>query len=208
MMASFEENGKNAFYLREFNNAKSSFLKYYSDIQISLGARLIGFSVAIFTLIQVVNWNKTGLAQVFHLSFTSGIVAFDLKFIPFLVAMTLIMVYIARTIFRYAATSGLCNSLIILYPSEIDDKISVHHAIAKKAYQNMKKRNEKIFVWLPFHWFIAGPDIENKEANDVKSNDDKKEMVAEKTSYSNFYGWIISWLFAILFSFMLLWILW
>ena len=39
-------------YNEEFHRAKESLLKYYSDIQVSLGARLIGLSVALFALVE------------------------------------------------------------------------------------------------------------------------------------------------------------
>jgi hypothetical protein len=181
---------------QDFVNAKSALLKYYSDIQISLGARLIGFGVAIFTLLQVVNWNKTGLSEVFSASFSSGIVTFALKLVPFFVAVLILMTYSVRTIFRYASVSGVCNSIIGINISNIDQNDPVHYAICKRSYEDMLTAKIRVFKWLPFEWFLTGATMGGKEKD------------KERNARANALGWFVSIFIAFFASVILLWLMW
>jgi hypothetical protein len=189
----------------DFNRAKETLLKYYSDVQISLGARLLGFGVVLFALIEAYrNFNGAGSGKgLFELMFdpTAVYPLFSLlKGMLFLSGVLFLIVYLVRTVFRYAAISGFCCNIQTVEPF---DGSSVHGEISKKVYNKML-RNDKdqcahVFVWFPFSWFMTGDRTVDGKMEDVA----KKEMDKDIMS-----GWIVSLFAGIIITIALAIILW
>lgn len=175
--------------IEDFNDAKNALLNYYSGIQISLGTRL-GFGAVLFTLFQVANWNTTGLSAIstFKLSF------FPIKLILFWLAVFTLILYMVRTLFRYASVSGYLDSIMTLNLFEnIQD--SPHASICAESYQKMVAEKVKVFFFFPFNWFLSGimgADTDLSNTFNVKSN---------------FKGWALSVLISAFLSSVLFWTL-
>jgi hypothetical protein len=161
----------------EFNAAKSTLLKYYSDLQNSLGVRLFAFSVLLFTLFQITSWNSSqGLSAIWDGTFS---ISSLFKITLFLLAIFVIISYMVRTIFRYASLSGICNWIIVIEPFSNGTK-SIQAAICAEIYQRMVCRETHVFVRFPFQWFVSGTLGDDEELNRKWNN------------VSNFYGWSVS----------------
>jgi hypothetical protein len=165
----------------DFNSAKEALLKYYSDTQISLGARLIGYIVALFTLFEAVsNFSKSGFSDIFlGVTITTDPFTSFAKLALFFVGTWLLIIYIIRTIFRYAACAGFCNYLMGLPPPKDGSKPLNHGAISTKVYRKMLGKRVKVFFIFPFNWFLSG----NKGGTQQAHKDLQKDT---------FSGWIVS----------------
>lgn len=167
----------------EFNRAKEALLKYYSDVQVSLGARLIGFSVALFALFEAFgNFSFSGLSGklseiIFGETVTPPFLAL-MQGILFFLGTLILVIYMVRTILRYASVSGFCNALQGVAPFPVDAETVVHAKIVQTAYRNMLNDNNgkgsRVFFVFSFSLFIGG-DI---------GKDEKKRMEKD-----NYLGW-------------------
>ncbi len=186
------------FVIEDFNRAKESLLKYYSDVQVSLGARLIGFGVALFTLLEAFrNFNSDKLSQMIFgeiltfplLPLIQGILLFH--------GILLLVTYMVRTILRYAAISGFCNALVGVVPFKINDETIVHAEISKKAYEIMNLGSEgkgtRVFRIFPFGFFLGG---------------DMGEGEKERMKRDNYLGWFWSLLIGALITFAMFILFW
>jgi hypothetical protein len=172
----------------EFSSAKNALLKYFSDLQNSLGLRLFAFSVLLFSLFQIASWNNNkGLTALMDSNPYVSAIRLGL----FFSAVLFVLIYMVRTVFRYASISGICNQIIILEP--FDSKYqSIQAAICYTIYPNMVLHEKKVFYEFPFQWFVGGTICSNDEANNKFI---KKE---------NRKGWLVS--FGIAFGLLILFI--
>lgn len=150
-----------------FNRAKEALLKYYSEVQVSLGARLIGLSVALFALLEAFkNFNADGLSLTLYVNSSFSFS----KIFLFFFGILLLTVLMVRSIFRYATISGYCNKILVLPPFEEEKDTVIHAEIAKKAYQSLfndkGKCTSSVFYCFPSSFFLEGErgKIENKDA--------------------------------------------
>ncbi len=148
-------------YNEEFNRAKDALLKYYSDVQVSLGARLIGLSVALFALLEAFkNFNSEGLSLICGQNLVSNQFFANIKLIILFHGILLLMVLMVRSVFRYASISGFCNNILVLPPFEIKENTIVHAQVANSAYSNMFNKEGKciqhVFFCFPASYFFEG----------------------------------------------------
>jgi hypothetical protein len=166
----------------EFNAAKNTLLKYYSDLQNSLGVRLFAFSVLLFTLFQITSWNNSqGLTAIW--GGTISILSI-FKITWFFLAIFVIISYMVRTIFRYASLSAICNWIIVVEPFSNGTK-SIQAAICAEIYQRMVCHETQVFIRFPFQWFVSGTLGEDEDLNRKWNN------------VSNFYGWLVSFIIGV-----------
>lgn len=183
----------------QFDNAKNTVLSYCSSTQTSLGALLIGYAVALFTLFELFkDLGRGGLANSFQLGIKieainsligNSYVKLGLLFIGAL----LITTYIVRTVHRYASYSGLYNCVMYMEPPlEKIKGMSLQYAILKKAYGEMKREGRRAFL-LPFNYFFTGEEVEG---------------TGKEKRKGTFYGWMLSVIIAVFLVVGLLILLW
>ena len=177
--------------MSQFSEDRDVLLRYYSEIQSSQSARLIGFSVALFTLLQMVQLSGQGtFSKIFpfvSMSVPSWLITI-LNFVVFLIflgTVFLLNLYIIRSIFRYAVYGLLISQL--MYVSQTVAKPqkdeSFLRVISKIAVERIEKR--KLYTFIPLIWFISAKRFER---------DNKK-------------GWLFSGFLAIVLALSFLWFL-
>ena len=140
----------------EFHRAKEALLKYYSDVQVSLGARLVGLIVGLFALLEVFkNFSNPSLLQMlFQVDWSSSGYFVALKGFIFYFGVGVLLVIMIRTIFRYAAVSGFCNELQVLEPFQVSESVALHGEMASRAYSRMLLRDNgkpaQVIFFFPF----------------------------------------------------------
>ena len=153
----------------QISEARKAVQTYYADQQSQQGARLVGFVIGLFTLLQLAQASKNlRLSGVFP-NFPKVIEAINAPFWDFLKVLfllagtTIIMFFIFRTIFRYSLYGVMASQVFIVKESEIekykqDSDYNELHAfnqvVAVDAY-----KNKKVF-WLPARWFMSLDDKE------------------------------------------------
>lgn len=168
--------------LTDYYNAKNTLLKYYSDVQISLGTRILALGAIIFALFQATNYADLAIFSV-----------------PFYFALIVVILPIIRTAFRYAAISGYCNSIIT---HKTPDKIemSIHSSICALSYEKM----DKVFMVFPSDLFFAGTLPKNIPSE--ASNDDSKQKISKWDGWMrSLLGWLISLVIAEVLALALVW---
>lgn len=163
-------------YNEEFHRAKESLLKYYSDIQVSLGARLIGLSVALFALVEAFkNFNSEGLSVILGQNLSTNQFFAVLKLIILFHGILLLMVLMVRSIFRYASVSGFCNKIQVLPPFGVNENTIVHAQVAYRAYKKMfddkGECTEHVFFCFPISYFLEGYRGSSEGADDNRRRD-------------------------------------
>ena len=111
----------------------------------------------------------------------------------------LVVMLLIRTIFRYAAISGYCNSIIVLEPPEKIEK-SLHAPICADSYQSMN--NERVFIIFPANLFFSGT---LTERSNLEHDTSKKHTSKRYLQMSNIAGWFVSLFFAAILSLALVW---
>lgn len=187
--------------LTDFDDAKNGLLRYYASKETAHSARLIGFTVALFTLLQTVSrgplseffsvwagyvlyesWLSHTLAYVWETvpTWAWGAGRFFLLFfsIVFLITLTI------HTIFRYLVYAKFSQYVVFVGQSEISKyPLPIHHSIHKATFEMVKK--QKLLGLLRAELFIP------------TRRDDK-----------TWRGWIWCSLLAIFFGALLLLLLW
>jgi len=176
-----------------FEEARNTLLSHYSDSQTSQGARLIGFAVALFTLIQTVQSSGSNLLSTI---FPTGLVmaGFEIltpyangaKAILLFAGILVLMTYIVRTMFRFAVYSGFASYLINLLPFEVEKNQSIQSAIHNAVIQSMINKNAKLYWVIQCKWFIASECHRRENRN----------------------GWILALIIALILTSILVWLLW
>jgi hypothetical protein len=141
--------------IRLFEETKSSLLRYHSELQSSQAARLVGFAVALFTLIQTVQTaRQNGLSVIFGVELNIPIPS-SVGLLSFSAGIFILMLLIIRAIFRYAAIASLAQRLIELEPFHIEEGRSFHNDVAYKACEKFSKERSKLYIGLfPAIWFV------------------------------------------------------
>jgi hypothetical protein len=147
---------------------KSDLLSYYSSQQISQGARLVGFAVGTFTLLQVV-LHQNHISEIFpdaRLILTSNeFLVSDGFWKVFILALGtfMLLVWLIRAIFRFAVFSCLANWTKLVYHKKVQeyissskDELSIHAAVMGCArIKYSEEKNHKHLYWLlPSAWFF------------------------------------------------------
>lgn len=158
----------------EFDKGKNSLLRHYSDIQTSSVTRLIGFVAGLFTLIQTVQTSKIyKISDVFVIPISIPIPDYILAMTPllrlllFAGAVFVLVFYIVRTMFRFAAFNDLKESLLALslssLPEEPSADTSIEEIIATNVLTYLRGRKAQAKVYgIPVTWFIRS-DLLKKE---------------------------------------------
>ena len=140
-----------------FEETKNALLRYYSDVQTALGARLIGFTVALFTLLQVVQpslFNKASMLLPIPPVINIGNFAISWKPCVLFLGVLVLMVFIIRTIFHYAIYGKLLSQLIVISPFDIPENQSAHDLILAKIGERTRNwQTIKIYLVFPFNCF-------------------------------------------------------
>ena len=167
-----------------FEDVKNSLLCYYGDCQSSSGTRLLGYIVALFTLVEV--------ARIGQSSNESW-----LKFSIFFSGIVFLMIMIVRTSFRYAAFSGFCSYLIDIWePTNfgknskgiVTENVSKHAQVNEAFVKEMEERGTKVFWLFDFELFVTCSAPRENTEQDLERR--KKE-----TTRKNIKGWFISFAF-------------
>lgn len=143
-----------------FEETKSALLRHYSEQQTSQGTRLIGFAVSFFTLIQTVQVSYSDkLAEVFaplnQLPLPSfAVVVKPLLLLSMFSIASILMIFIVRTVFRFAAVAILIQSLLELPPTTNDANQSLTTVISNRMREEFEKRNAKLYWLFPATWFV------------------------------------------------------
>jgi len=147
-------------YNEDFHSAKESILKYYSDVQVYLGARLLGLSVALFAVLQGYKSFNSPESNLFGQTLAPSQFFTILKLLILFHGILLITVLMVRSMYRYASISGFCNKILVLPPFEINKSTVVHEQIANNAYSSMFDKDEKctqrVLYSFPASFFFEG----------------------------------------------------
>jgi len=116
------------------DEAKGILLRYYTDQQTSQSARLIGFVVALFTLLGAVQISKSNPLStafnnfpfLFDKEIASAINWSILKFPLFFASVCILNFFIVRAIYRFSVYGFLSSCLIDLRLSEIHDTLAAY----------------------------------------------------------------------------------
>lgn len=147
----------------QFIEIKNSLIHYYTAQQTSQSARLIGFLVALFTLLQTVQYSKlyplNGL-------FPNTIITFPclawftelLKLLLLLLGILFLMVFIVRTVFRFSIYADLSGMMmeINLNDSKAEEPPISHSAAHNKLVSKVAAK--KVYWIFKLGWFIPGFD--------------------------------------------------
>lgn len=145
-----------------FNETKNALLRHYASNQSSQSARLIGFLIGLFTLLQTVQQSqKEPLAGIFKniefaLTFEIHPSVGDVfKLFFFSVFVWVSLVFIVRTIFRFQLFSYSSNYLITLKLSDLSEhsKKAIHSAIQEATFDKVCAQN--VFGIFRLSWFIS-----------------------------------------------------
>ena len=145
-----------------FNETKNALLRHYASNQSSQSARLIGFLIGLFTLLQTVQHSeKEPLAGIFKniefaLTFEIHPIVGDMfKLLLFSVFVWVSLVFIVRTIFRFPLFSYSSDCLITLKLSDISEnsKKPIHSVIQEATFDMVCAK--KVFGIFRLSWFIS-----------------------------------------------------
>ncbi len=155
-----------------FVNAKNALVRYYTSKETIQGARLIGFTVALFTLLQTFqNSRNEPLSSIFF-ELTSQLDAFFLeyglselfgpyawlwepfKLLVLFVSILLLITMLIRTILRLAVYASYAQHTLLITQNEIEKIMPIHGAIDLAVYNSIKKRARKLYRLFPIMWFI------------------------------------------------------
>lgn len=175
--------------IRLFEEAKSSLLRYYSELQSSQATRLIGFAVALFTLVQTVqSAHQNGLSVIFRIELniptpnTVGLVLFS-------GGIFVLVLLIVRTIFRYAALACFVERVTELQPNHVEEGRSFQTDVHYRVSDEFSKDRPKLYFGLfPATWFIR--------------------TGAESSKRETTIGLIVTVAISLVLAFFLLWLLW
>lgn len=212
------ENEKTEGQREEFYATKGALLQYYSSMQASQATRLIGFVIALFTLIQAVqNLKESYLSSLFPtlagalesvlvVSPTLVVLLDFIKLGGLFVGIYLLMLFVMRTIFRFSVFSYLASHLADVKESDVygtndekngnKPKLSDEDIMARirmKTSERLLNRDPKLFVF-PIKWHFSALVSSGNKQTPRKTNDR--------------WGWRVCCLLALLSSLFLLFILW
>jgi hypothetical protein len=137
----------------EVNGAKNALIRYCGSQQSSHGALTIGFSVALFTLLGIVQSSlQKWLSSFLLLDFLS----FDFwRMICLLAGLEVLLTMLFYTFMRYWFYGYFSSSITGVEPSEIARE-PIHREIASEATRMIDEDNKKILLRLPAIWFFSG----------------------------------------------------
>lgn len=189
--------------MNRFDESKNALLRYFSDLQMSQVARLIGFIVALFTLLQTAQ-NSNPLSKVFPIFLVSiNLLSLEsLKILFLFLIAFLLMLFVVRAVIRFAIFGKLSSHLISIYPFEIPENASAHDLILEKL------RNR----------ILEGYKVKQERSNILSSNmieETKKPFrVYRKLRVTWFWpnetrlSWLLSGAIAFVLTWILLWLIW
>jgi len=194
----------------EFNETKNALLRYYTSQQTSQGARLIGFTLALFTLIQTVQNSKqqplsnifsdlantlTEFAQTCEIFEVLSSIIVTISFPLFFLSIFILLFFIFRTIFRFSIFAFFSDYLIKIKSCEISKTTKpIHHAIHETISDKWEKESKRVYLFFKLIWFI--------------NRDSKTSKQDRKTSRQHWIGFILCGIFAFLLSLILMLFLW
>lgn len=132
----------------EFNNAKNALLRYYSSLQTSHGALMIGFTVALFTLIQFAQNVYLQISSIFPISIPRELALSIVMFVSILILTGLII----HAIFRIAFYGRFTIELMWIEVGEVSRE-PVHGQIHKILCDKVAN-SDKLLRLLPARYFI------------------------------------------------------
>lgn len=177
--------------MSEKDPVRSALLRYYTDQQVSQSARLIGFTLALFTLFQIVQSSRTDRFSYIFPALINIDVSPCLKFLFFFCLVWVLFIFLIRAIFRFSVFGLASGHAIFVTDSEVqkmrdeqkgknepekDEFHIFHDAVFKRLSE------KRVFGFIRVEWFYAV----GKEA----------------------IGYLISVIFGFVFSVLLLWLLW
>lgn len=129
----------------QFIQAKNGLMRYYTSQQTSQSARLIGFTVALFTLLQTVLYSHQ---EAFRMLTTT-------KLYPLFFGMWFLITWLIRTIFRYLISAYLAQAAVHIDLAQIDRTRPIHSAIQEAIVRGFIDSNKKAYWIFPVTWFLA-----------------------------------------------------
>lgn len=158
--------------LNQFLEAKNSLIRFYTSQQTSQSARLIGFTIALFTLLQTVqNSEREPLSGIFsELARHIGAIVSELgiseilvmhawigelsKLILVFIAIAGLMTWLIRTLFRFLVWAYFAQFVRNVSFGEIGNTKPIHQEIHNATLKLMRKKNKKGYWLFPLIWFI------------------------------------------------------
>jgi hypothetical protein len=181
---------------------KTSLIHYYTSQQTSQSARLIGFTIALFTLLQVVQYSKQEpLSGIFRelarqissvsskLGISETVVMYTwigeiVKFCVLFLSISFLMTWLIRTVFRFLVYAYHAQYVMFVGKDEIDSSLPIHYAIHEATFDRIKEI--KAYWLFPLKWFMRKG---------------KEKTLTRK-------GWKRSIVMAIISTLILLWLIW
>lgn len=185
------------------DNTKDSLLRYYTDQQTALSARLIGFVVALFTLIGAVQLSKSeplfstfaSIPFPYGREIASAINWSIFEFIFLFLLVFTLAFFITRSIFRFSVYGFLSSCLISMKQKDVEetlrkykdliDKQSLYWVLHLTTYEEMCSCRKLAYWLFPAKWFVGGgvpkTDV---SGNDVKTDTWKGYLVIIIASFS------------------------
>ena len=158
--------------MNQFLEAKNSLIRFYTSQQTSQSARLIGFAIALFTLLQTVqNSEREPLSGIFSelarhigaifsgsgiseiLVTYAGIGELSRFFLVF-TAICGLMIWLIRTLFRFLVWTYYAQCVRNVSWAEIDRTQTIHQGVHSATFELVKKGNKKGYWLFPLIWFI------------------------------------------------------
>jgi hypothetical protein len=143
--------------LRHFNEAKNALLRYYSTSRSSHGVHLIGFTAALFTLIQTAQHSSEwGLSKIFSLEIPPALESIGEIVRPYLFSgiIWFLLFFTIWTIFRFTLFAHYAETLMTVKPTDISvQKDAIHQAIHLILASKVSTR--KCYLVIPSCWFIV-----------------------------------------------------
>jgi hypothetical protein len=165
-----------------FEDGKKTLIEFYSEMQSALGTRLIGFVVGLFALLQLVQFSKSArLGEIFPIFKNWQDFGSQWKFIFLFIGVLILMVYIVRTIFRYAVYGRFMIKVLEQNIVQIGSNESATNKIHTLVMSKMS--NQKLYWIFPSSWFLAG------------------------SRRSNICGWFVSLIISLVLTGFLLWLI-
>lgn len=177
-----------------YNDSKNALLSYYQTQQSNQITRILGLSVILFTLVQIIQSSNrlSGLFPVIGKSFSSAasysgwieVLRISLLFL----SMTAIFAVMVYSLGRFAVYSQFCSCLLHV-PWESGQR-NVLEKINDDVWKRFKDLNPKLLLIIPLTWFSSISD----------ENDPTKNM--------NRKGWRLSILMGAVLTLIFIWVFW
>jgi len=145
--------------LKHFTEAKNALLRYYSTSRSSHGVHLVGFTAALFTLIQTTQHpSDWGISKIFNLEMPPALANIGEIVLPYLFSLVIwfLLFFTIWTIFRFAVFAHYAEQLKTVKPADISKREEAIHQAIHVTVEGKLSRKHLYWVFPARHFIESG----------------------------------------------------